>query len=59
MNEFSNGFSAMPEGFSAASIDELDRVEGGHDYLDFSSYKAMYYSIANHCKDLARWAAGN
>lgn len=29
MNEFGNEFGAMPEGFSAVSLDELDQVEGG------------------------------
>src|SRR5687767_14682540 len=29
MDKFCNGFSAMPDGFSAASMDELDQVEGG------------------------------
>jgi hypothetical protein len=30
MNEFNNGFSAMPEdGFSAVSREELNQVEGG------------------------------
>ena len=29
MNELSNGSCAMPDGFGAASIDELGQVEGG------------------------------
>lgn len=29
MDEFSNGLSATPDGFSAVPTDELDHVEGG------------------------------
>ena len=29
MSDFSNGSSAMPDGFSAASMDEMDQVDGG------------------------------
>ena len=29
MNEVSNGFGAIPEGFSAASMGELEQIEGG------------------------------
>jgi hypothetical protein len=33
MNEFNNGFDAMPEnGFSAVSREELEQVEGGFFY---------------------------
>lgn len=59
MNELSNSLSAMPDGFSAVSIDELDQLEGGHfRQLDFSSYEAMYYSIATHCRALAATYGG-
>ena len=53
MNDFSNEFSAMQDGFSAPSVDELDQVEGGL-YLDFTSMKAFYESVANWCQELAR-----
>jgi hypothetical protein len=29
MNEFKNGFSALPDGFSAVSVEEADQIEGG------------------------------
>jgi hypothetical protein len=29
MNESDNGSGALPHGFSAASVEDLDRVEGG------------------------------
>ena len=57
MNEFSNEFSAMQDGFSAPSVDELDQVEGGL-YLEFTSMKAFYESVANWCQELARNTRG-
>jgi hypothetical protein len=53
MNEFSHEFCAMKAGFSAPSSEELSQVEGGL-YLDFTSMKAFYESIANWCQELAR-----
>ncbi len=29
MNKFCNGFSAMLDGFSAVSLDELEQIQGG------------------------------
>jgi hypothetical protein len=52
MNELSNG-SWAADGFSAPSIDELRQVEGGL-YLDFTSMKAFYTSVAEWCQELAR-----
>jgi hypothetical protein len=57
MNKFSNGSSAMPDGFSAPSKDELDQVEGGL-YLMFTSMKDFYESVANWCQELARNTRG-
>jgi hypothetical protein len=57
MNELSNESCAMPEGLGAASIDELGLVEGGL-YLDFTSMKAFYTSIAEWCQELARNTRG-
>ena len=57
MNEFSNASSAMQDGFSEASIDELGQVEGGL-YLMFTSMKDFYESVANWCQELARNTRG-
>ena len=37
MNEVSNGSGAVPDGFSAVSVEELDQTEGGFFYSFFQS----------------------
>lgn len=47
MNEFSNEVSAMPEGLSAVSMEELNKVEGGFFWL-IAIGAAVAFGAANH-----------
>jgi len=53
MNEISNGFGAMPDGFSAVSMAELDQIEGGQ--TSMSAYKPYIDGTANGYWNLVRW----
>jgi hypothetical protein len=53
MNEISNGFGAMPDGFSAVSMGELDQIEGGQ--TSMGPYKPYVDGTADSYWRLVRW----